>query len=169
MPNEDATIERDTNSSVVSSIVLFGDPSYVRDASYSRGTGDRDGVSTPHDASELQVADSRQIFEREDESRDRCNVIGSRVVSYCDEGDWFCGTSIFSINSTVHVSYVDIYGDDVVDLVVAAYKNFTPEFSHERSGLAELDPEDEGAASMMALSPVLAAVPLVVMGLFHLL
>lgn len=93
-------------------------------------------------------------------------------MSYCDKGDVFCGTSIFDIDDTVHVGYVDKYGDDVVELVVRAYENFEPEFS-DASGLAadntddgDNNDDDEGAA--VTLVPSLYAVSLLMMGAFHL-
>jgi len=130
------------------SIVLFGDPSFVKDAPYSRGTAEDDG-----------------IFEREDDSKDRCEEIAERVVSYCDAGDYFCGPDIFNINKTVHTTYIDRYGDDVVDLVVNAYNNFEPELTEERNGLADQD--DDSAAAL--LMPSFYAAPLLVLGLWHLL
>lgn len=123
-----------------------------------------------------------QLFEREEDSLERCDLIGSRIVSYCDEGDPYCGTSIFSIDDTVHVGYVDKYGDDVVDLVVNAYNNFQPEFQQNVTGLADEDAnsnnnnddddddddndDDEDAA--VALVPSLYAV-LLMIAVFHVL
>ena len=84
-------------------------------------------------------------------------------MSYCDKGDFYCGTSVFDIDEEVHVSYVDIYGDDVVDLVVDAYNNFEPEFDHDRTGLATTAEED-GAASGFVASSLLAVVPMLLAG-----
>ena len=64
----------------------------------------------------------------------------------------------------MHVTYIDRYGDDVVDLVVNAYNNFEPKFTEERTGLAD---EDEGAASL--LMPSFYAAPLLILGLWHML
>lgn len=73
----------------------------------------------------------------------------------------------------MHVSYVEIYGDEVVDLVVSAYDDFKPEFQHNVTGLADedahtnSDEDDDGAAS--TLVPSLFSIGLLMIGVFHVL
>lgn len=73
----------------------------------------------------------------------------------------------------MHVSYVEIYGDQVVDLVVTAFNDFKPEFQHNLTGLADEDVhsndngDDDGAAS--TLVPSLFSVALLMIGVFHVL
>ncbi|KAI6779323.1 Acetylxylan esterase-like protein [Emericellopsis cladophorae] len=84
-------------------IVLFGDPSHVANATYNRGTADSDG-----------------LFPRRDQ--DECEKLGSRIVSYCDEGDEYCDLS-GERDYDVHGEYVQRYGDEVVDFVVDRYQS----------------------------------------------
>lgn len=54
----------------------------------------------------------------------------------------YCGTSIFNINRTTHRSYIQLYGDEVVDLVVDAHNDFSGVFNG-RLGLANENGEYE--------------------------
>lgn len=86
-------------SSVVA-VVLFGDPSYNQNATYNEGTSDNSG-----------------IFARKD--IEGCEAFASRIRSYCDKGDTYCDRGNIQ---DVHGSYIETYGDDVVDFIVSRFE-----------------------------------------------
>ncbi|KAI6374790.1 hypothetical protein MCOR25_003054 [Pyricularia grisea] len=83
-------------SSKVVAIVLMGDPSRVKGASFNQGNSTKNGV-----------------FPRKNVAG--CGDMASRMVSYCDEDDLFCdsGKSL-----DVHVLYVQRYGDAAVKFIL---------------------------------------------------
>ncbi|PSR80844.1 cutinase [Coniella lustricola] len=80
----------------VAAIVLFGDPSFVKDLAWDRGT-----------------ANNTSYFPRQNNTA--CEPVADQFVSYCDYNDLYCddGDSI-----EVHATYVLRYGDAAVDYVV---------------------------------------------------
>ncbi|KAF6811542.1 acetylxylan esterase [Colletotrichum sojae] len=72
-----------TVGSMISAIVLFGDPTYVANQTYAKGTSTKNG-----------------IFPRTDFSA--CQQLTNRIASYCDETDLFCASGQ---NLTTHLGY----------------------------------------------------------------
>ncbi|KAF6818245.1 acetyl xylanesterase (cutinase) [Colletotrichum musicola] len=68
---------------LVSAVVLFGDPTYVANQTYAKGTSTKNG-----------------IFPRTDFSA--CQQLTNRIASYCDETDLFCASGQ---NLTTHLGY----------------------------------------------------------------
>ncbi|OLN83435.1 Acetylxylan esterase 2 [Colletotrichum chlorophyti] len=69
--------------SKVAAIVLFGDPTYIANQTFSKGTSKKNG-----------------IFPRQDFSQ--CQELTSRIASFCDDADLFCASGQ---NLTVHLGY----------------------------------------------------------------
>ncbi|KAM0715565.1 hypothetical protein Q7P37_009063 [Cladosporium fusiforme] len=87
----------------VVSAVLFGDPTYTSHAPYNHGNATGNG-----------------IFWRGDLST--CKALGNRIRSYCTVGDPFCDVSDV-VNADVHGTYVEAYGEDVIQYVLRQYSN----------------------------------------------
>ncbi|KND87502.1 Acetylxylan esterase 2 [Tolypocladium ophioglossoides CBS 100239] len=85
----------------VVAIVLFGDPTHRANTTYDRGTSIKNGV-----------------FQRSNASVAACTRYADRLVSYCDTGDVYFDAGQ---DKKVHSSYVQKYGDDIVEYVVAKY------------------------------------------------
>jgi len=100
--DEDAPLPKTLVEDHVISIVLFGDPSHVANTTYDIGTSKNDGIF------------------------DRSNITAcedySFMKSYCDTGDVYCDSG--SIRS-VHGTYVQHYGTDVVSDVLKAWNKAT--------------------------------------------
>ncbi|PFH57360.1 hypothetical protein XA68_15164 [Ophiocordyceps unilateralis] len=112
-------------------VVLFGDPSHVVNVTYDRGTSVRNG-----------------IFNRTSSSVQACNAFADRIVSYCDEGDYYCDRGR---KRTVHSLYMSRYGAEVRRFVVDRFKNATDEQGGAKKHLS--------STSRMAAMPTSTAPP----------
>ncbi|CAN8103920.1 unnamed protein product [Discula destructiva] len=81
----------------IASIVLYGDPSFVKDLPWDQGT-----------------ANNTSFFPRQDNAA--CDPVADQLVSYCDYDDYYCdaGTSV-----QVHASYVERYHTESIDYILS--------------------------------------------------
>ncbi|EFQ26949.1 cutinase [Colletotrichum graminicola M1.001] len=83
-PNFNTTVaQAPAVGSKIAAIVLFGDPTFVANQPFDKGTSKKDG-----------------IFPRQDFSQ--CQSLTNRIASFCDDTDLFCASGQ---NLTVHLGY----------------------------------------------------------------
>ncbi|KAK1573638.1 cutinase [Colletotrichum navitas] len=83
-PNFNTTVaQAPAVGSKIAAVVLFGDPTFVANQPFARGTSKQNG-----------------IFPRQDFSQ--CQSLTNRFASFCDETDLFCASGQ---NLTVHLGY----------------------------------------------------------------
>ncbi|KAF5005350.1 hypothetical protein FDECE_8162 [Fusarium decemcellulare] len=82
-------------------LILFGDPTHLKDSPFNQGSSKRDGT-----------------WARDDFTLCEDNY-GDAIRSYCDTGDKYCDQGDVT---KVHREYVQNYGDEVADFVVAQYE-----------------------------------------------
>ncbi|KAI1844223.1 hypothetical protein JX266_009514 [Neoarthrinium moseri] len=87
----------------VVAVVLFGDTTHRKDASYNRGNSTGSGIYWRADIS-------------------ACEGLGNRIRSYCDAGDPFCDVNM-EPKGNPHLEYVYHYGNEVVEYVIEQYKS----------------------------------------------
>ncbi|KAH7303987.1 cutinase [Stachybotrys elegans] len=91
----------------VVAVIFFGDPTRQPGASWNRGS------ASPK---------NRGGFNRDDSIIQYCERYGPRMRSYCDDGDSVCDDGTVS-RPEPHISYVQNYGDEVVEHLVAQYNS----------------------------------------------
>ena len=140
-------LSTDITKNVVS-IVLFGDTTHSANATYNQGNSTGSG-----------------IFHRDD-SVSVCEDLGQRIRSYCDRGDPFCDVGKY-VDPVQHVSYANVYGEDVVKYVVEQFKNGgqTGNKSDDGSSDNSTPPPSEAGGLGPAMGTVFLALALAVIGL----
>jgi len=86
-------------TTTLSSVVNWGDPSFVLGQSYDEGNSTMNG-----------------IYPRQNLTA--CDPYASRIHSYCDAGDPFCASGN---DVNVHVTYQDVYTQASIDWVVSEF------------------------------------------------
>lgn len=125
------------NGSVIA-VVVFGDPTFIRDAPW------KEGNSTSSDG----------LFARQDISA--CLPYAPKIRSWCDEGDRYCALGEVA---SVHGGYFTKYFNEAVDFVVqqreGADESGSPTSSAVPSGTASASPsgtEDAASTGTSAVS-----------------
>ncbi|KAF9873741.1 cutinase [Colletotrichum karsti] len=98
--NRTAPIASSIVDQSVIAVILFGDPTHIKNATWNRGTSTRDG-----------------LFPRDNAAA--CQQYASKIESWCDTGDIYCDVGN---DTTVHGSYFVKYTNDAVDFVVSQFK-----------------------------------------------
>ncbi|KAH8780290.1 cutinase [Diaporthe sp. PMI_573] len=83
----------------VAAVVLMGDPSFVKNLFWDRGN-----------------ASNVSYFPRIDNAA--CLPVADKMISYCDENDYFCSNGTTPDALTIHQTYVQRYGTEAAEYVV---------------------------------------------------
>lgn len=117
-----------TTLSRIAAVILMGDPSFVPTETFHVGNATKAG-----------------IFPRRDVANFDLSGLASRTRSYCDFDDPYCASGNFSTGLRVHLGYIQEYGAQVVDFVVAQSQTFQANGTSTSGGRASTETSSTSA------------------------